>query len=61
MTSVEDVIVAVLPYHPWDEVGHGGEALAHGPPIIEGDFSVGRGAGDHNLSQHLGQLVRSDV
>ena len=30
LASVEDAVVAVLPYHPWDEEGRGGEALAHG-------------------------------
>ena len=44
LASVEDAVVAVLPYHPWDEEGRGGEALAHGfgsvlprrvPPVVE--------------------------
>ena len=62
LASVEDAVVAVLPYHPWDEEGRGGEALAHGhwgdmprraPPVVEGDLSVGRGAGEPEPVQNL--------
>ncbi|EMS56818.1 Splicing factor 3A subunit 3 [Triticum urartu] len=49
-------------FHPWDEEGRGGEALAHGlwgvlsrraPPVVEGSLAVGRGAGESEPVQHL--------